>query len=696
MPFFDKSPLNYPANTANSTRKFELNRAPTSSDYKNFKLGDEWLDTSSDDWWKLCKKTTTSGTWRKLGGTSAAVEYMLPDSGTSPVVPDATNQMTLAGGTGITTVGSLNTVTWNLDADIAQQYTTDAGSAAPAANNLNILGGTGIDTSGAADTITIDASVDIANQYVTDSGTAVPAANSLSVLGGTGISTSGAAAVITIDASGDVASQYTTDAGTAVPAANNLNIVGGAGVTTSGAGSTVTINASGAVAQQNIVYVGKHGNDANNGLSIELAKLTFTAAIATASTMTPATVMCFDSGVYTENLTLVPDVYIDAENATLTGTILIDDDSSVNFKLLNVATGTTGITKSTGTGCSIIEIDCIHCVGTGNGIASLSGCLNVKARKINIENGTGVGNGTTNQINIETECINIAGTGNAMACALGGIIRGEIQRIQDSGAGGIGINAALSGFFDVYINQLDVTTGITIALGSSVVNYIGNSITTTTAYNIPSGSTLNLTVNTMTGAEIIAAGAVVNIYRNDVGVRSNQTFTMVNPETTNTHFQMTTSGERTMPLQPCFSSYLTTTIPNATGAGTSVNVIFDAEVFDQNNDYDTTTGLFTAPVTGRYCFESTILIGNISAAMGLVDFWLVTSNRAYYSMKLHPGNCRDTSNDVRFCGSFIADMDAGDTAYMRIGLFGGAGDTASITGTPAAWMRTRFGGYLLN
>ena len=56
MTFIQRSPLNYQINDADSIRRFAKDRAPTSADFKNFKISDLWLDTSSTDWWKqTCK-----------------------------------------------------------------------------------------------------------------------------------------------------------------------------------------------------------------------------------------------------------------------------------------------------------------------------------------------------------------------------------------------------------------------------------------------------------------------------------------------------------------------------------------------------------------------------------------------------------------------------------------------------------------
>lgn len=157
MPFLESSPLNYPANTFSAIKRFKLNRAPNSGDYKNFDLGDEWLDTSSDDWWKLCDIGISSGTWRKIGGTSAASEKFIVDSGTSPVEPDATNQITITGGSLVETVGSLNTITINSSGMGFFLPDTGTTPVVPnASNQVTFTGGNGIQTTGGLNTVTWD------------------------------------------------------------------------------------------------------------------------------------------------------------------------------------------------------------------------------------------------------------------------------------------------------------------------------------------------------------------------------------------------------------------------------------------------------------------------------------------------------------------------------------------------------------
>jgi len=148
MPFIDKSPLNYPVNAYDPIRRFRTTRAPTVADYKNFKIGDEWLDDSSNDWWKLCYKDTTQGIWRRMAGTAAAAELFTPDVG-GQVGPDALNNINVLGGGGITVTGTpaanLLTIAPSGGGSLVETLTGDAGGAVSpdAAGDINFLGNSG-------------------------------------------------------------------------------------------------------------------------------------------------------------------------------------------------------------------------------------------------------------------------------------------------------------------------------------------------------------------------------------------------------------------------------------------------------------------------------------------------------------------------------------------------------------------------
>jgi len=138
------------------------------------------------------------------------------------------------------------------------------------------------------------------------------------------------------------------------------------------------------------------------------------------------------------------------------------------------------------------------------------------------------------------------------------------------------------------------------------------------------------------------------------------------------------SGEITKPLQPSFSAVLTTD-NNVTGNNTQyqlgTNTDF-TEIYDQGGDFVHTNGVFTAPVTGRYLFSAGVRLIHFTGATEGILF-MSTSNRNYYISREVPVS----SGGYFTCsGAVYADLDAGDTAYVRIQVGGLGADTASLSG----------------
>ena len=87
------------------------------------------------------------------------------------------------------------------------------------------------------------------------------------------------------------------------------------------------------------------------------------------------------------------------------------------------------------------------------------------------------------------------------------------------------------------------------------------------------------------------------------------------------------TGEMTRPLQPAFLAQQTVAQNNITGNGTTATINYTTEIFDNNGDYDGTNA-FTAPVTGRYFFSGSVLLGSVSTAT-IGSLRIETSNRTY-------------------------------------------------------------------
>ena len=105
--FFPGDPLNYPANSLSSIRRYQSDRDPNNFDVKNFNLGDEWLNTTTNDWFKLASKANGSAVWCNLCASISGdpIDFILTDDGPIAVGPDAEGILTLSGGNGITTSG---------------------------------------------------------------------------------------------------------------------------------------------------------------------------------------------------------------------------------------------------------------------------------------------------------------------------------------------------------------------------------------------------------------------------------------------------------------------------------------------------------------------------------------------------------------------------------------------------------------
>jgi hypothetical protein len=162
----------------------------------------------------------------------------------------------------------------------------------------------------------------------------------------------------------------------------------------------------------------------------------------------------------------------------------------------------------------------------------------------------------------------------------------------------------------------------------------------------------------------------------------------------NNVWEMTTAGERTMPLQPAFIAFNTLLRSNVTGDGTLYTVIFDTVITDANSDYDNTTGTFTAPVSGSYALTSAVRPQNVSSAMVAGEFQITTSNRTFYGDVYNPSNVRTVNNLLNTNINCLADMDAADVANVQFSISFGS-KTVDIFAAAATVSGTGFYGFLM-
>lgn len=111
-----RSPLQQPVNSAEFLRTFVFDRAPTPDDRKNFKISDLWIQRDPSGappygYFVLVDKPNQSAIWLDIGGVeSGDVQTLTGDTG-GPIPPDVNGNIDVLGGDGISTAGTLNTIT---------------------------------------------------------------------------------------------------------------------------------------------------------------------------------------------------------------------------------------------------------------------------------------------------------------------------------------------------------------------------------------------------------------------------------------------------------------------------------------------------------------------------------------------------------------------------------------------------------
>lgn len=267
-------------------------------------------------------------------------------------------------------------------------------------------------------------------------------------------------------------------------------------------------------------------------------------------------------------------------------------------------------------------------------------------------------------------------------------VSGSLQfRTRPTTYGAIGTRMSLSADGNVTITPVSGTALTISGGGESVLGAISLNATGTANTNI-NGTSNSGTVtigNTSSGAVTIdcgtagiSVGATANAHTTTVG-STNTTSSLVLRSGTgnivaNTGLTVDSTGRMTNGVQPSFHAYVGTNQLNVTGDGTGYLVIFQTERYDVGNSYNNTTGVFTAPVSGKYMFTSEILYQGLTAGMtwGSLGFWV--NGAAYVGGVAYVSSIAVAAAGPVYShpGTVLMNLSAGDTVQVRVFIAGGA------------------------
>lgn len=161
-----------------------------------------------------------------------------------------------------------------------------------------------------------------------------------------------------------------------------------------------------------------------------------------------------------------------------------------------------------------------------------------------------------------------------------------------------------------------------------------------------------------------------------------------------TTFTIDSTGLMLNTAQPVFSAYRSSSASNVTGDSTIYTVVYNSTNINVGTSYNTTTGVFTVPITGFYMFNCTIVTSGFLVGHVTQDIGIGSSGSASWGTRLsscNPFNIKQSAAFVSQGGSWMAKLVAGDTVSTNVTVIG---STKVISVYGDATGLTTFSGYL--
>ena len=398
----------------------------------------------------------------------------------------------------------------------------------------------------------------------------------------------------------------------------------GAGITltnASGVAGNTTITASGANDLHTAKFIVSSEGTTGTGANFT----TITAAIASAvGTGLKSTIFIMPglTGTYTENFTLPANINLTAyncdmttPNVTIIGKITCTDAGKRSISGIRLQTNSDNILAITGSAATVIYFNNCFINATNNTAFSITssnvtttvflrycegdlgttgityftmthGTLYVTYSILANSNNSTTASTFSNESNFNSQysTINIPVTTSNTASISSIYSEYLVVNVTGLTINGTGQNI-------IETNRIESGSGSAISIGT------GASVT------ITNSSIKSTNTNAITGLGTIVRGIIEFFGTSSIINTSTQTYVYSD------------LGKFKAPGQPAFLATLTATTNNVTGDSTTFGpIVFDSVSFDQNSNYNNSTGVFTAPVTGKYQLNVTIFTNNSGVA----------------------------------------------------------------------------------
>lgn len=142
-----------------------------------------------------------------------------------------------------------------------------------------------------------------------------------------------------------------------------------------------------------------------------------------------------------------------------------------------------------------------------------------------------------------------------------------------------------------------------------------------------------------------------------------------------------------------FLAYVSAQITNPTGDGTAYTVIFDSTLNNTGAAYNTGTGVFTAPATGMYHFDTTICFNAIQTTSTSIVIQFSGSVTSVRTFQFQGPTTSLVVGTICYSGGITIPMTAADTMSVIVNVGGLAKNVSIYGGGAPVGTSTVFAGY---